>query len=67
MMGGLDALLVAFAIAFALRSYFTKQKLPHGVRFPPGPTGLPLLGNALAIDVSAPWITYKEWGNRYGK
>ena len=66
-MAWLDALLVALAIGFALRSYFAKLKLPRGVQFPPGPTPLPLLGNALAIDVSAPWITYKEWGNRYGK
>jgi len=65
--GGLEALLVAFAIGFALRSYFTKPKLPHGLQLPPGPTPLPILGNALAIDVSAPWVTYKEWGNQYGK
>jgi hypothetical protein len=67
-MGGLEALLAALAIGFALRSYLSaKQKLPHSAQYPPGPTSLPLLGSALAIDVSAPWLTYKAWGSQYGK
>ncbi|KAG1744159.1 uncharacterized protein EDB91DRAFT_213216 [Suillus paluster] len=64
--GGLEGLLVAVVIGVALRSYFAKPKLPHGVRFPPGPTSLPILGNALAVDVNAPWVTYKTWGSQYG-
>jgi hypothetical protein len=65
--GGLQALIAAFIIGLALRSYFSKPKLPHGVRLPPGPPSLPLLGSALAIDVSEPWVTYKAWGSKYGK
>lgn len=34
---------------------------------PPGPSGLPWVGNVFDIDVSQPWVTYQEWGNRYGK
>ncbi|OJA12270.1 hypothetical protein AZE42_08146 [Rhizopogon vesiculosus] len=64
--GGLEALLAAFAISVALKTYFAKPKLPHGVQLPPGPPSLPLLGNALAVDVSEPWVTYKEWGSQYG-
>ncbi|KAG2032098.1 cytochrome P450 [Suillus americanus] len=66
MTGGLTVLLAAVVIGTALRSYFTKPKLPHGVQFPPGPTSLPILGSALAIDVNAPWVTYKSWSSRYG-
>ncbi|KAI6010730.1 cytochrome P450 [Pisolithus orientalis] len=33
---------------------------------PPGPNGLPWVGNVFDIDVSQPWVTYQEWGNRYG-
>ncbi|KAG1883223.1 hypothetical protein F4604DRAFT_1920406 [Suillus subluteus] len=43
--GGLTVLLAAAVIGIALRSYFTKPKLPHGVQFPPGPTSLPILGD----------------------
>jgi len=65
--GGLQVLLATFAIGFALRRYFTKPNLPHGVQYPPGPTSLPLVGNALAIDINAPWLTYKAWGSQYGE
>ncbi|KAG2150492.1 cytochrome P450 [Suillus clintonianus] len=61
--GGIEALLASFAIAFALKSYFSRQKLPHGVQFPLGPPLLPILGSALAVDVTAPWLTYKAWGD----
>ncbi|KAI6149296.1 cytochrome P450 [Pisolithus tinctorius] len=33
---------------------------------PPGPSGLPWVGNVFDIDVSQPWVTYQEWGKRYG-
>ncbi|OJA12272.1 hypothetical protein AZE42_08144, partial [Rhizopogon vesiculosus] len=48
--GGLETLLAVFAIGVALKTYFAKPKLPHGVQLPPGPPLLPLLGNALAVD-----------------
>jgi hypothetical protein len=64
---GLEALLAASVISFVLRSYFGKPKLPHGVQYPLGPTPLPILGNTLAVDASAPWVTYKKWGSQYGK
>ncbi|KAF8842506.1 cytochrome P450 [Paxillus ammoniavirescens] len=32
----------------------------------PGPTPLPFVGNALSIRASEPWVTYTEWGSRYG-
>ncbi|KIJ69607.1 hypothetical protein HYDPIDRAFT_106240 [Hydnomerulius pinastri MD-312] len=32
----------------------------------PGPVSLPFVGSALSIRPSEPWVTYKEWGARYG-
>jgi hypothetical protein len=64
---GLEVVLAAFAISLALRSYFAKPKLPHSGKLPPGPAFLPILGSALAVDVTAPWLTYKTWGDQYGK
>jgi len=64
--GGLE-LVAVLAFIYAFKTYFAKPKLPHGVQLPPGPPGIPIIGNALAVDVSAPWITYKTWGSQYGK
>ncbi|KAF8137299.1 cytochrome P450 [Boletus edulis] len=33
---------------------------------PPGPPGLPLVGNVVGIDTEAPWLTYTEWAKTYG-
>ena len=30
--------------------------------FPPGPKGLPILGNALDMPCRNPWLTYSQWG-----
>ncbi|KAF8550832.1 cytochrome P450 [Imleria badia] len=33
---------------------------------PPGPPGLPWVGNIIGVDVNAPWLTYTEWARSYG-
>lgn len=33
---------------------------------PPGPRPIPIIGNVRGVDMSAPWLTYMEWGKRYG-
>jgi len=33
---------------------------------PPGPPGLPWIGNVIGANASTPWITYAEWARTYG-
>lgn len=33
---------------------------------PPGPRGLPLLGNVLDMPTTYPWLTFAEWAKKYG-
>ncbi|TFY52251.1 hypothetical protein EVJ58_g10121 [Rhodofomes roseus] len=33
---------------------------------PPGPPGLPLLGNALQVPLEHPWLTFTRWAQQYG-
>lgn len=33
---------------------------------PPGPKGLPVLGNLLQLD-NRPWLRFTQWGDKYGR
>ncbi|KDQ54080.1 hypothetical protein JAAARDRAFT_410464 [Jaapia argillacea MUCL 33604] len=57
-----DALL-GLAGIFLLRQLFArKQHTP----LPPGPKGLPLVGNVLDMPKKQPWITFNKWGEQFG-
>ncbi|KAI6099754.1 cytochrome P450 [Pisolithus sp. B1] len=52
-------------IIFAIKKW-RKKALRNGLPLPPGPRGLPLVGNVLDMDIAAPWTTYERLGKRYG-
>lgn len=39
----------------------------HNAPLPPGPRGLPLIGNLLDMPSDKEWLTFARWGNEYGK
>ena len=63
-MYGLHAVLsaiVSWTVLTSLASYLRRRKMP------PGPPGIPLLGNALQVPVSMPWFRFTEWKETYGE
>lgn len=53
--------LVLFIAHAILRS--TRNKSPS---LPPGPKGLPLVGNVLDIPTEKEWLTFARWGESWG-
>lgn len=46
------------------RRYLKNTSSPYPL--PPGPGGLPFIGNVIGVDPDAPWLTYAEWAKIYG-
>lgn len=48
---------------YLVKQVFT-QKNP--APYPPGPPGRPLVGNIPDMPQVKPWLTFTEWGKKYG-
>lgn len=59
-------LAVASVLAVVFWQVYTRQWL-RGRRLPPGPRGLPIVGNAFDIPEHYQWLGYTEWSKRYGR
>ncbi|KZT66840.1 cytochrome P450 [Daedalea quercina L-15889] len=58
----LDLIIVSIITLLACRYIRNSKRLP----IPPGPGGLPLLGNALQIPKECSWLTFTEWAKTFG-
>lgn len=66
----LDGIMVfcAFAALLIYRMWYRKRFEKFlGYSLPPGPRGLPLIGNLLDMPSEKEWLTFAEWGKKYGK
>jgi hypothetical protein len=49
-------------------TYLVKQVLnKNPASYPPGPRGWPLVGNIQDMPQTKPWLTFAEWGKKYGE
>ncbi|KAL7282185.1 hypothetical protein ACG7TL_003654 [Trametes sanguinea] len=58
----LDAAAILVAVILLNRLFTKKRQGP----LPPGPKGLPLIGNMLDMPASHEWKTFAQWGEQWG-
>ncbi|KAI0048472.1 cytochrome P450 [Auriscalpium vulgare] len=56
--------LVLLALSIASIQLYSNKRRPFPL--PPGPRGLPIIGNLLDIPKSRSWIVYRDWARKYG-
>ncbi|EKM51547.1 uncharacterized protein PHACADRAFT_212190 [Phanerochaete carnosa HHB-10118-sp] len=57
----MSTLLAAFVVPLLL--LYSSRRLRH--RLPPGPKGLPILGNVFNAPKSFEWLAYQDWSRQY--
>lgn len=64
---GFSGLAYVSGICFLLLASLTwLRQQSHRLPYPPGPSGLPVLGNTLQMPHERQWLQYVEWGRKYG-
>ncbi|KAG2131537.1 cytochrome P450 [Suillus cothurnatus] len=59
----LDLLCLAGVGVYLIKQAVIKK---NPTPYPPGPRGWPLIGNVLDMPRIKPWLTFTEWGQKYG-
>jgi hypothetical protein len=63
---GVLYILVAITIVLSIHYIRHRRRDGAGHPLPPGPTGLPLLGNIFNFPKTGAWLLAGEWRKKYG-
>jgi hypothetical protein len=66
----MSSLIVALVVALILVAVYVLRYLIFQSRtpsLPPGPKGLPLVGNIFDMPSEKEWLTFARWGDTYGR
>jgi hypothetical protein len=58
-------LAAVLVLAFITTVFYQISQRPKK-NLPPGPSGLPVIGNALVL-ADSPWLRFTEWKREYGQ
>ncbi len=67
----MSTLFVILDVCAVITALILIQRLCNGAKtlrthLPPGPKGLPFIGNLLDMPTEKEWLTFAKWGERYG-
>lgn len=63
----LNDITIAAILASASYLLLVLVKGKHARRLPPGPSGIPILGNALELPHASSWLYYAQLKEKYGQ
>lgn len=63
-LNGAEVTLLATVVLIAAFGWFAARR--SSLPLPPGPNGLPFIGNALQIPPAFQYLKFQEWANKYG-
>ncbi|KAH6918177.1 O-methylsterigmatocystin oxidoreductase [Coprinopsis sp. MPI-PUGE-AT-0042] len=55
------------AAIWVLRAFHYSKRNPRRLPLPPGPRGIPFLGNVVEFSTGKLWETFQKWSHRYGE
>ncbi|KAG8884710.1 hypothetical protein FRB97_003494 [Tulasnella sp. 331] len=61
-----SAFLAVATVGVTAATYYHYGRSKQSLSLPPGPAGDWIIGNLRQMPTSYPWLTYAEWGRKYG-